>query len=216
MAEEELPVVQLQKDFYRDGFNKLLLVIAGFIFVVGLLGLISLRLYLEKPAPQTFPVDSEWRVQPAVPLSQPYLSTPDLLQWVSDSIQKAFVLDFYNYNDQLKHASQFFTQNGWQTFVNQLNIYANYNNVQAYKMFINATPTSAPIILQQGLLSGVYGWWVQMPIEVNFASYTKASKQSLLLQILVVRVSTLNNLSGVGIENVIVANKNPGSSLSGQ
>jgi intracellular multiplication protein IcmL len=216
MAEEELQVVQLQKDFYRDGFSKLLLIIIGFVFVVALLGLISLRLYLEKPAPETFPVDAEWRVQPEVPLSQPYMPTPDLLQWVNDSIQKAFTLDFYNYNDQLKNISQFFTQNGWQAFLNQLNIYANYNNVQAYKMFINATPTSAPIILQQGLLSGVYGWWVQMPIDINYASYTKASKQSLLLQMLVVRVSTLNNLSGVGIENVIVANKSSGTSLSGQ
>ncbi len=208
--EESAQIVTLHDDYYRDGFIKLLMIAASIIAAILFLIAVSLYLHFKKPAPTTFLTSAEWRVQPAVPLTQPYLSTPDVLQWVSDVIPKSFTYDFVNYNEQLKMASANFTNEGWKIFLNQLNIYVNYNNVQAYKLFVNSAPASAPYIINQGLLSGRYAWWVQMPINVDFVSYDKASKQNLILQILVVRVSTLNNLNGIGIENVIVTKSTGG------
>lgn len=210
MAEEET-LLSLRDDYYRDSIAKVIFLIGCMIAAIGILIAACLYLYFNKPAPIAFPVDKEWRIQPPVPLNQPYLSRPDLLQWVSDVVEKVFVIDFVNYNDQLQTAMPYFTTDGWKVFLNQLNIYANYNNVQAYKMFIKATPTGAPIVRQEGLLSGKYAWWVQMPINLSYAGYEKAYKQPLTLQILVVRVSTLNNLAGVGIDNVIVSSKNTGT-----
>lgn len=211
---QELVTLTLREDFYRDSFSKLILIVANISVAIILLIAVSLYLYLNKPSPISFFVDAEWRVQPSVPLDQPYLSTADLQQWTSDAIQKSFIYDFYQYNDQLKAAAKYFTPNGWQVFLNQLNIYVNYNNVQTAKMFINATPDRAPVILQQGLLAGRYGWWVQIPVNLNYISYNRSSVQTLMLQILVVRVPTLTNLAGVGIDNVIVT-KATGNSLLG-
>ncbi len=205
MAEEELQVVKLREDFYRDSFGKVILVIISLGVAIALLVLLSIYLYISKPPPVTFPVDNEWRVKPPVPLDQPYLSTPDLLQWASDALRKSFVYDFYEYNKQLKAATQYFTPDGWRVFLDQLNIYANYSNVQANKMFITATPAGAPFILQQGLLAGRYAWWVQMPLNINYAFSNQVNTRTLTLQVLVVRIPTTNNLNGVGIDNVIVA-----------
>lgn len=206
---EEVQVVQLRDDFYRDSFGKVVVIISGVIGAIALMVGVSLYFFLNKPPPVTFPVATEWRVRAPVPLDQAYLSTPDLLQWVSDVVPKAFNYDFNHYNDQLKESSQYFTSDGWKVFLDQLNIYANYNNVQAYKMFVNASPTAAPSILNKGLISGRYAWWVQLPININYAGYSAPADKALTLQILVVRVSTLNNLTGVGINNIIVA-KGPG------
>lgn len=203
---EEFHVVNLRDDFYRDSFGKVVVIIIGILTAIILLVALSIYLYLDKPPPVTFPVDKEWRVIKPVPLDQPYLSRPDLYQWVSDVIQKVFVLDFNHYNDQLKTASQYFTTDGWKVFLNQLNVYANYNNVQAYKLFVNGVPAGAPYLLNDGLLAGRYAWWVQMPITINYAGYSPPPSKTLTLQVLVVRVPTLNNLNGVGIDNVIVAN----------
>lgn len=202
---EELPEVKLKDDFYRDNFGRVMLIIASILFCMGLLVALSLYLYLEKPPPVTFLVEKEWRVQKDVPMDQPYLSNPDVLQWVSNTLQKVFVYDFLNYNDQLKSYTPYFTKAGYQVFLNQLNNYANYNNVQTYKLFVNGVAAGAPFILNQGLLSGRYSWWVQMPITLKFVSYNRSNTLSLTLQILVVRVPTMNNLNGVGIDNVIVA-----------
>ncbi len=196
--------VRIREAFYRDSFGKVILIMISFLVAIGLLVSVSVYLYLNKPKPVTFLISDEWRVQPAIPLDQPYLSDSDVLQWVNDAIRNAFIYDFYQYNDQLKKATQFFTPDGWKVFLNQLNIYVNYNNVQSYKMFVNAAPTGAPYILNKGLLSGRYAWWVQMPINITYVN-GQPPNRALTLQILVVRVSTLNNLSGVGIDNVIVA-----------
>ena len=126
------------------------------------------------------------------------------MQWVSDALPRVFQYDFNHYNDQLKVASQYFTVEGWKVFLNQLNNYVNYNNVQTYKMFVSGIPASAPFVLNQGLILGRYGWWVQMPLTIKYFGSNRNSTQVLTLQVLVVRVPTLNNLSGVGIDNVIV------------
>jgi hypothetical protein len=130
---------------------------------------------------------------------------------------KAFSFDFNNYNDQLKHNSEAFTPDGWTAFLNQLNIYANYNNVQAYKIFITAQPLSAPYILREGVLpdSGKYGWWVQMPVAINYAGFKPPPSVNIAFQVLVVRVPTLNNLMGVAIDNVIQAPAATGNQTTG-
>jgi intracellular multiplication protein IcmL len=211
MAETE-HVVVLRDDFYRDHFGKVLFIIASVCIAIVLLIAASIYLHLNKPEPVSFAVLDEWRVQPPIPLDQPYLATPDLLQWVSDALPKAFNYDFNHYNGQLQQASQYFTKDGWKIFLNQLNIYVNYNNVQNDKMFVNGSAAGAPFILNQGLLSGRYAWWVQMPVDVSYANYNRSARRSLTLQVLVVRVSTLNNLNGIGIDNVIVS-KSTGTSL---
>lgn len=208
---EEVQVVQLRDDFYRDSFGKVILIIVGVIAAIALLAGISIYYYLDKPPPVIFPVANEWRVRAPVPLNEPYLSTPDLLQWVSDVLPKSFVYDFNHYNDQLKEATQYFTPDGWQVFLDQLNTHANYNTVLANKLFVNATPAGAPTILNQGLISGRYAWWVQIPVDINYAGFSPPANKTLTLHVLVVRVSTLNNLTGVGINNVIVSTKGTGN-----
>lgn len=215
MAEEELQVVTLRKDFYRDSFGKIIFIMISILIAIILLIAVSLYLYLNKPKPITFSVvDNEWRVKAPVDLNLPYLSVPEVLQWVSDVLQRSFTLDFLHYNDQLNALKSYFTPDGWQVFLNQLNIYANYNNVQTNRVFVTGTAAGAPFIFNQRPVSGRYAWWIQMPLNISFAGYNPPSSQTLTLQVLVVRVSTLNNLAGVAIDNVIVP-KSTGSQSVG-
>lgn len=207
MADEELHSVELRQTFYRDEFSRVVLIVFGLGIAIAMLLMFSIFLYTDRPPPKIFPVGDEMRVQASVPLDKPYLSTPEVLQWVADVLPRSFVFDFNNYNAQLKAAEQFFTAEGWPIFLNQLNIYANYNNVQAYKLFVNGVADGAPFVLRQGVIqeSGRYGWWVQMPVQITYDGYQPPATKRLTLQVLVVRVSTLNNLMGVGINNVILA-----------
>src|SRR5579862_2259634 len=162
MPENNLPVVELLDDFYRDSFNKVVLIIVSIGIAIVFLITMALYIYLHKPAPKYFPVGDEWRIKAPVPVDQPYLSNPEVLQWVSDTVSKIFTLDFNNYNAQLQKYMPYFTQDGWQNFLNQLNIYANYNKVQTGRMFIYVVPTGAPVIINDSssgsLSSGRYAW----------------------------------------------------------
>lgn len=204
--QEDLSLVQIRDDFYRDHFGRVIIIMVSLAAAIAAVIALSLYLYLSKPPPINFAVDQEWRVQPAVPLDQPYLTKADLLQWVTNTVSTIFVLNFINYNDQLNTFKRFFTDDGWKVFLNQLNIYVNYNNVQTNRLFVNGVPAGAPSEINQGLLAGRYGWWVQIPVSIYFVSYNRNFNQTLTLQILIIRVPTLNNLDGYAIDNVIVVN----------
>lgn len=208
MAEEELRVVRLRDDFYRDGFFKVVLSLFLIILAIILLLVGSLDLHLTKPSPVKFVVGKEWRVLSTVPVDQPYLNTADLIQWVSTALPAALTYDFLHYTYQLKLSQQYFTINGWKRFSDILNVYANYNTITNTKIFISGTPAGAPFILNQGLLQGKYAWWVQMPIDISSMSYNTSATNLVVFQVLVVRMPTDNNLDGVAIDNILVSKSN--------
>jgi len=205
MAGNDLQRVSLRDDFYRDGYYKTLAAVGVLLVAIMLLVSTSLYLQLSKPDPVVFTTGDEFRTLLPVPVNKPYLSQADLIQWVSDALPKSFTLDFINYNQELRNASQYFTVNGWKNFSDQLKMYADYNATVAGKLFINAIPAGAPFIVNQGLLpGGIYGWLIQMPLNLNYSSINKGSAVPLVIQVLVVRIPTLNNLSGIAIEKITV------------
>lgn len=205
MAENELQLVSLRDDFYRDGYYKALAAMGILLVAIALLVSASLYLQLSKPHPVTFAVGDEFRTLSSIPTNKPYLSQPDLIQWVSDVLPRLFTFDFVNYNQELKSVSDYFTVNGAKSYADQLKVYADYNSIVPQKLFLNAKPAGAPFILNQGILPGqIYGWLIQMPLELDYRSAGRRNTMTLVMQALVVRVSTLNNLSGVAIEKLTV------------
>ncbi len=196
---EGFQVVHLRSDFYRDGFRKILFALGIAVLVTLLLIATVIYLLLDKPPPVNFSTDSEWRIVKSVPVDQPYLSTPDLIQWVSQ-VPTLFNYDFVNYKSELQTNAQYFTENGWKKFLDLLNSYIPYATIMNAKLFVNGTAEGAPYVINEGLLAGRYSWWVQMSVNINYSS---RYAQLLNLQVLVVRVPTLNNLYGVAIDNII-------------
>lgn len=204
MAGEEMQVLTLREDFYRDSFGSVLIIISGICVAIILLAGISVYFYLSKPKPVNFVTMEDWRVLPLVPVEKPYLSTPDLLQWVAKYVPASFEVDFNNYSDELKSHQQYFTPDGWSVFSNQLNNYVDYTVMQQQKLFISAVPAGAPTVTNEGLLSGRYAWTVAIPIVINYTGIKQPAITNLKLEVVVVRVPTTDNLNGVAIDNVNV------------
>jgi len=210
MAGEELEVVRLRNDFYRDGFYRVFIALLMIILAIVSLATASIYLYLHKPPPVIFYTDSDLRAFPPVPVTEPYMKQVDLIQWASDVIPAAFTFDFVNYDQELKNLEQYFTPNGWEALKTQLNIYANQDVIQTSKLFVNAHAAGAPIIPNQGVIDGRYGWWVQMPIDIKFLNTSKHYDSRIVVQILIIRVPTLDNLTGISIDNVLIPTKEAG------
>jgi len=204
MASEVTDQVTLRDDFYRDSFGKVLVLMisiaAAFVFLV----VISIYFYMQKPKPTTFAVSNGFRIQAEVPLDQPYLSTPDVLQWVNDVFAKLFIYDFIHYDEQLNALMPYFTSDGWKVFLNQLNNYASKDTVENNKLFVTSVPAGAPVIFRQGLMNGRYAWQVNVPVNLNGTNTGNNLPKLLKFQVVVVRVPTANNLSGLSIDNMIV------------
>jgi intracellular multiplication protein IcmL len=207
MADEGLHVIRIRNDFYRDGFGRLVLALSVIVVALIFLIMASIYIYVATPVPVNFATDAEWRILPPVPINKPYLSTANLLQWVSESFSTMFNFDFLNYENKHAEYEHYFTENGWKKYNDLLNMYIPIGSIQNSKSVVTGVADGAPFVVNQGLLSGRYAWWVQMPINVRFSGYNRNYLQSFVLQALVVRVPTLNNLSGVAIDNLVIVSQ---------
>lgn len=212
MAEDALTAVTLRNGFYRDGQRKMI-VITLLSFISNLI-LASLLVYIitHPPIPKYFATSINGRITPLFALNEPNQSDAAVLQWANQAAIAAYTYNFVNYRTELQASSGFFTAEGWTQFLDALEDSNNLDAVKAKKLIVSAVATSAPIILQKGMLNGRYSWRVQMPILVTYQSASEFSQQRNVVTILISRISTLNSPRGIGIAQFVVG---PASSGAG-
>lgn len=207
MAEEELTVVGFHNNYYRDSFDRVLIIAVIIIVAIGcLLGVIVYN-YLKKPAPVTFLVAQDMRVQlpkEYLDLSMEYPAEADLLQWVSEVIPDIFQVDFLRWDEEVQAIQKFFTPNGYQIFINQLNNYASKTFLQSKRLFTKCTPLGAPVILDKRAVGGHFAWRIQIPVQISYAGAFSAQANELRIVINLIRSDTADSLSGVLIDDVVI------------
>jgi intracellular multiplication protein IcmL len=202
MAEKELEIIRLRNDFYRDGFYTIFIALLVTILVLVVLIATSIYLYTHKPPPVTFYTDSDLRAFPLQPVTEPYVKQADLIQWVSEVLPASFTFDFINYQTQLKNLQPYFTPAGWTALTALLEKHIDVKTLQTNKLFVNARAGGAPTIPNQGLIDGRYGWWIRSRMKINYSSLERRYDTSIIIEALVVRVPTTNNLTGIAIDNI--------------
>jgi len=204
MVDDALTAVTLRNNFYRDGQRKLVLILCLSMLVNLCLASICIYIFTHPPAPKYFATSINGRITPLFPLNEPNQSDSAVLQWANQAAIAAFSYNFVNYHSELQAASGFFTAEGWTQFLNALQQSNNLDAVKAKKLVVSAVATRAPIILQKGMLNGVWAWRVQMPILVTYQSASEFSQQNNVVTMLITRVPTLNAPRGIGIAQFVV------------
>ncbi|ARG96824.1 type IVB secretion system apparatus protein IcmL/DotI [Legionella micdadei] len=204
MAQDALTAVTMRNEFYRDGQRKTILALLFSILINFVLASLLVYMITHPPAPKYFATSINGRITPLYPLDEPNQSDSAVLQWANQAAIAAFTYNFVNYRDELQASSGFFTADGWTQFLTALQQSNNLDAVKAKKLIVSAVATRAPIILQKGLLNGVYSWRVQMPILVTYQSASEFSQQNNVVTMLITRVSTLNSPRGIGIAQFVV------------
>lgn len=204
-----LAEVTARNTFYRDSYRKVL--IALNMAILSLIVLIASVIYVinHPPQPKYFATYADGKLVPLIPLNMPNVSQAALLQWANTAVVSVNSYDFFNYRDQLQKASEYFTPDGWQAYLNELKSSRNLNAVIEKKLVVSAVATRAPNIVRSGVIDGTYAWTVQMPILVTYQSASEYSQQSLIVTLLIKHISTLTNPNGIGITNYIAAEGYP-------
>ena len=188
--------------FYKDGVHQLVIciIISIALNIFSIMGI--LYIYTHPPAPVYFPTSANGRITPIYPLDQPNINDAALLEWANLATIAAFSYNFVNYRSELESASEYFTANGWTSFLRSLKDSNNLIAVISKKLVVSAQASRTPEILQKGVLNGRYSWRVKIPIVVTYQSQ-QYSQQNLEVILLITRVSTLNNPKGIGIEQFV-------------
>lgn len=213
MANDALTAVTLRNDFYRDGQRKMMVILLlSFISNVLMASLLA-YLLTHPPAPKYFATSINGRITPLFALNEPNQSDSAVLQWANQAAVAAFTYNFVNYRTELQASSGFFTSEGWTQFLTALEDSNNLDAVRAKKLIVSAVATSAPIILQKGVLNGRYSWRVQMPMLVTYQSASEFSQQRNVVTLLISRISTLNSPRGIGIAQFVVGPEASGAGV---
>ncbi len=199
-------LILLRNEFYRDHYRRMMtLCLLLLITVVGLGGF-SFYLYSTRPTPKYFATTADGTLIQMIPLDKPNLATNTLLQWAVKAATSAYTFNFVNYRSEIQSISQYFTNAGYQSFLKALKESNNLDAVRSKKLVVSAVPTGAPIILQNGIIrsANTYGWEVQLPMLVSYQSANDLLRQDIVVTLLIVRMSTLESVDGIGIERFIV------------
>lgn len=196
--------VLLRNEFYRDGYRLALRVAVVQSFII--VGLIFSMLYVIKihqPENRYFATTEDGRLIPMIPLSQPNLSRPALLSWVTQAATEVMTFGFNDFRRRLQEASRHFTGPGWQSFTKALQEAKTIDIIQNNTQVITATPRGAPVLESEGIVNGQYQWIVQIPMLITYESGAKKKNENLMVSIVIVRVSRLESPNGVGISQWI-------------
>ncbi|MDC3181199.1 type IVB secretion system apparatus protein IcmL/DotI [Gammaproteobacteria bacterium] len=204
MSDDVLETVQLRTDFYKDGYRKL----ATIVLVLGIANILMvfalLSTYSKPDEVRFFATSSDGRIIPVQPLNLPGKTSAEIIDWSVRAATKVYSYDYVNYRDDLRSVSSMFTGKGWQSFQETLTRSRTLKTVVAEKLVMNAEPTGAASILEQGVLDNRYTWKVQVPILVRMQGNTEM-RIPVLVTLLVQRVSLVDNPEGIGIIQMIIS-----------
>lgn len=205
MDQDALKAVYLRNDFYRHNYRILMTaLILGFV-IVSMLTSTLVYMVTHPAPPKYFAVSSEGRLTPMVPLKEPNLSNAALLQWATRTAVQTFSYNYVDYRESFHRLRDRFTDKGWENFSIALNHSNNLVAVKSKKLIVSAVPTGVPVIVMQGIKNKAYAWRVQVPLLVTYQSSSELIPQSVQVELLIVRTSTLQSVQGIGVQQLIMS-----------
>lgn len=205
MAENSAELVRLRNEFYRDNYRRVFTALLFMIIVnILLVGVVYYQL-TNRPTPQYFATSSDGKITKLQPLNQPVISSRVLLQWANRAAVQAYSYNFSSYRKDLQDLQDRFTPDGWRNFERALRSSRLLETVVAKKLVLSAVATGAPVILDQGVVSGYYMWKVNMPLLVNFESVSELSQRPYVITMLISRVSPISYPDGIAITSFVAA-----------
>ncbi len=206
-----LMTVLVRNEFYRDGFrNMMWLAVIEAVVIAGLLVTFISFMNTTKAQDHYFATTADGRIIQLVPLGRPNMNTSALLSWAAQAGTAVMTFGFDDYQRRLQQSSRFFTRHGWQTFASALQSARIIESITALNQVVSAVPRSAPILTQEGIYNGKFRWIVQLPLTVTYQSGTSTRTDNMNVTLVIDRVPSLENPSGVGIDQWIATTNGSG------
>lgn len=199
-------LVLIRNQFYKEKYRHLIKLCFLLIFIIILEALFAFYLKSTHPKPVYFPTSPDGRLLTLKPLNQPSLTLDELSRWVMEAAIASYTFNFTDWRFSLQDARRYYTPNGYQNFLKALKESRNLEAVKNKKFVVSAIPLNLPII-KEIPTETLFRWKVELPMLLTYqnANPTDTIKQEITMTMLIVRISNLDSLKGVGIEQVIIA-----------
>jgi len=134
-----------------------------------------------------------------VPLNQSNMSNNVLFNWVAESMMTAHTFNFINYETILENSREYFTRDGFESFLTALNDNKVIEDVRTNKYVLRGVPPNAPQITKEGLLANFYLWKIKIPMVLRYRNVDTDRSIDAEITLLIVRVPTTDAPFGIRI-----------------
>jgi intracellular multiplication protein IcmL len=211
MAESTISTDSFKRSFHKGLQHSFLIKLVILSAALNFIFIMVLTYKVIYPLePKYYGTITEGRTFPLIALTEPNQSDGAVTEWANQAAISAFTLDFVNYPQQLEQASQYFTKEGWEQFLESLQQGNNIEQIRQKRLTVTAVAQNTPVILQKGVLNGRYSWRIQLPILITYQSSSSIQQQTSIITMLVIRISTLESYRGIGISQFIVGSPTGG------
>ena len=197
-----LDLVLTRNAFYRDKYYFTFFITIFLLFVVVVLFCIAYYFAFYPSKPQYFATTADGRMIRVHQLSDPVVPDDFVLQWTADAVSKAFDMDFIHWREQLQSASNNFTPDGWQYFINALESTNDLKTLVNLQMVSSGKVLSAPQVIQKAIIDGHYAWKIKMPILLTFTSASNVINQPMDIVVIVLREPVQYYPQKIAINNI--------------
>ena len=105
-------------------------------------------------------------------IAPPQGMTGNEWEWVQNAVTQPYNFTYLNYATQLQKASQYFTKQGWDTYMNVLkNQTAHMSDYgQSLKLTVTSFLRATPLLRSYEVLNGTESWIFDVPLSVRYQS----------------------------------------------
>lgn len=172
--------------------------------------------YYEYKAPVSYQYNNETLKkgnykEKLVMLSSPRVTIPALQSWTNNTINNMYNFDFNNFDAQLKNNRKFFTDAGYNGFVNSVNNLNLKDTIVKNKQLISLTSSGTPKLLTKSegivnLSTNQRSWQIEVPCILSVTSGTTVYKH-VNVNLIVVLENENDAKSGLYIQDLKMETK---------
>src|SRR5437868_6812632 len=123
MALEDLHqrYIPRENSFYRKYYHWILVGVSAALFLLSCMIIVLLYQVYNKPLPVFAALQPQGQSIPLTPYDSPNLQPDVITRFAAQATTIAYTYNFANYQNQLKAARPYFTDNGWNDYLNAIN-----------------------------------------------------------------------------------------------
>ncbi len=202
-AAHEFLQEQQNNVFYRNYQPRFIVVLMGATVVAMVwVGIVLFQVY-HRPLPSFYATQPNGQRMTLQPQDLPNMVSDTILHFACKAAVAAYTFDFVNYKAEIGLARTYFTDAGWDDYLNS--VAGVVRGIAQNKLFVTGVVNGTPVISNQGDIDGVYSWRVQIPFLVTYQSAQTAEQRKFTVLITVVRVPTVDDPLGIGIDQLVMS-----------
>jgi intracellular multiplication protein IcmL len=140
---------------------------------------------------------------PLVGLGDPNVNTEALMTWVEQAAVDVLTFGFNDIDARFAISRQHFSPEGWASFHEAMKNSQLLKNLLSFQQIITSIPAEPARLLSSGLVNGKFGWIAQVPVIMTIRAGSESTSKKITVRMIVVKMPTLDNPRGVGIEKWI-------------